>query len=128
MSTSSATQQLVYNPPADFSKEAHVPSMEAYEAQWRRSIEDPEGYWGEVAADSHFFKKWDRVLEWNPPMAKWFAGAETNVSYNCLDLQIERGLGDHPAIIWEGEPAGPDGEPKHQSDANAIVDGDKYPF
>lgn len=114
MSTSSAMPQTVVPPSAEFASQARISSMEAYESQWKRSIDDPEGYWGEVAADSHFFKKWDRVLEWNLPFAKWFVGAETNMSYNCLDFQIEKGRGDHPAIIWEGEPAEADGTPKQR--------------
>lgn len=112
MSTSSTTTNAAVPPSPAFSAGAHVPSMDAYASQWKRSIDDPEGYWGEVAADSHFFKKWDRVLEWKLPFAKWFAGAETNVSYNCLDFQIENGRGDHPAIIWEGEPVNDDGTPR----------------
>ena len=93
-------------PPAAFSAQAHIQTMDAYKALYKRSIEDPEGFWSEVAADTHFFKKWDRVLEWKLPFAKWFVGGEVNASYNCLDFQIEKGRGDHPAIIWEGEPTG----------------------
>ncbi len=78
----------------------------------RRSIEDPEGFWGEVASDFHFFRKWERVLQWDLPNAKWFVGAETNISFNCLDLQIQRGRGDHTAILWEGEPTDASGKPK----------------
>jgi len=98
-------------PPAAFSAEAHIKTMDAYKALYKRSIDDPEGFWSEVAADTHFFKKWDRVLEWKLPFAKWFVGGEVNASYNCLDFQIEKGRGDHPAIIWEGEPTDADGKP-----------------
>ncbi len=100
-----------FAPPADFSAQAHIKSMAEYQALHKRSIEDPEGFWGEVAADFHFFKKWDRVLEWNEPFAKWFVGSTTNVSYNCLEHQIARGRGDHVAILWEGELVNDKGEP-----------------
>ncbi len=109
-----ADDSATYPPPSDFAAQAHVKSMEQYREQYQQSIDNPEAYWAEVAADSHFFEKWSRVLEWNPPFAKWYVGAKTNMSYNCLDLQIERGRGDHPAIIWEGEPAEADGTPKDQ--------------
>ncbi|HVP09754.1 MAG TPA: acetyl-coenzyme A synthetase N-terminal domain-containing protein, partial [Phycisphaerae bacterium] len=100
-----------YPPPKSFSGQAHIKSMADYEALYTRSIEDPEGFWGEVAGDYHFFKKWDRVLEWKLPFAKWFVGSQTNVSYNCLEHQIERGRGDHVAILWEGELTDPKGQP-----------------
>ncbi|MCK6483173.1 MAG: acetate--CoA ligase [Phycisphaerae bacterium] len=100
-----------FPPPPAFAAAAHIKSLDEYEAQYRRSIEDPDGFWAEVASDFHFFRKWDRVLEWNLPDAKWFVGGQTNVSYNCLDLQIERGRGDHTAILWEGEPCDATGKP-----------------
>jgi acetyl-CoA synthetase len=101
-----------FEPPPAFAAQAHIKSIQEYEAKYKRSIEDPEGFWAEVAADFHFFKKWDRVLQWDPPDAKWFAGATTNAAYNCLDLQIQRGRGDHTAILWEGEPTDAAGQPK----------------
>jgi len=50
------------------------------------------------------FKKWDRVLDWKVPDAKWFVAGKTNLSYNCLDGQIKAGRGQKVAILWEGEP------------------------
>ena len=100
-----------YPPPPDFAAQAHVRSIEEYEAAHQRSLENPDEYWSEVAAENHFFKKWDRVVQWNAPFAKWYVGAETNVSYNCLDYQVEQGRGDHTAIIWEGEPVDEKGDP-----------------
>src|SRR5262245_13587264 len=102
----------VFSPPAEFAAHAHIRSMAEYEKQYQRSIDDPEAFWAEVAKSSHFFKKWDRVLEWNLPFAKWFVGGQTNASYNCLELQIERGRGDHTAILWEGEPCDDGGDPR----------------
>ena len=109
---SAASESERYPPPAAFVADAHIKSQEEYERQHQRSIKDPEGFWGEIAADFHFFRKWDRVLEWNRPFAKWFVGGTTNASYNCLDLQIERGRGDSTAILWEGEPCDAAGNPK----------------
>ncbi len=101
-----------FAPGAGFSQEAHVRSMADYERLYRRSIEQPEEFWSEIASGFHFFRKWDRVLEWNLPFAKWFVGGQTNVSHNCLDFQIERGRGSHTAILWEGEPCDAEGNPR----------------
>jgi len=101
-----------FPPPPAFAQQAYISSIEQYQELYKRSIEDPEGFWGEVAAELHWFNKWDRVLQWNLPDAKWFLGGKTNLSYNCIDRQIDAGHGDAVAIIWEGEPmAGPSGIP-----------------
>ena len=99
-------EQRVFAPPMEFSKSAHVHSIDEYRQMYKESIENPEAFWGKMAEQLHWFKKWDRVLDWKPPFAKWFVGGKLNVSYNCLDLQIERGNGDKAAILWEGEPVG----------------------
>ncbi|MFK7758954.1 MAG: acetate--CoA ligase [Phycisphaerales bacterium] len=89
-----------------------VSSLDQYKEIYDRSISSPELFWGEVAQDFHWFKKWDTVLEWDAPDAKWFNGATTNVCYNCVDRQVESGHGDDAAIIWEGEPVDDKGAPK----------------
>src|SRR5690606_15608331 len=86
-----------------------VGSLDEYRAMHKRSIDDPEGFWGEKAAELHWFKKWDKVLEWKAPDAKWFLNGKTNLCYNCIDRHIESGHGNDTAIIWEGEPVGADG-------------------
>jgi len=93
-----------FPPPLEFSAQAHIKTLDEYRAMYKRSIEDPQGFWAEAAENLHWFKKWDKVMDWHRPDAKWFIGGLTNLSYNCLDLQIERGLGDHTAILFEGEP------------------------
>ncbi|MCC5828802.1 MAG: acetate--CoA ligase [Phycisphaeraceae bacterium] len=103
------SETRLFAPPPELSRQAHVGSMEAYEALHRQSIDDPDRFWAEQAAHLHWFAKWDRVLEWNLPDARWFVGGKTNVCYNCLDRQVEAGLGDQVAIVWEGEPVGDDG-------------------
>ncbi|MFG0242963.1 MAG: acetate--CoA ligase [Phycisphaerales bacterium JB054] len=82
----------------------HVASMDEYRTLHQRSVEDPEGFWGEIASGLHWFSPWSKVLEWNAPDARWFVGATTNICYNCVDRQIESGHGDDMAIVWEGEP------------------------
>jgi len=67
----------------------------------KRALEDPEGFWGEVAEELFWFRRWDKVFEWSYPNFTWFKGAITNLSYNCLERNIQRGRGDHAAIIWE---------------------------
>ncbi|MGH7092068.1 MAG: AMP-binding protein, partial [Stellaceae bacterium] len=64
----------------------------------------PEAFWGNLAEKLHWFKKWDKVLDWKPPHGRWFIDGKLNVAYNCLDAQIQAGRGDKTAILWEGEP------------------------
>ena len=102
-----------YLPPKDLSAAAHTGSMEAYQELYRQSVEDPEGFWGKVAEDFHWFKKWDKVRSFNFDMdkgdisIKWYEGAKTNITYNCLDRHLET-RGDQVAIIWEGNEPGED--------------------
>ena len=100
-----------FPPPPGFAAQAHVRSMEQYAALHARSVEDPDAFWAEVAADLHWFQKWDRVLQWDAPDPVWFGGAKTNLSFNCLDRQVQAGLGDKPAIVWEAEAMDADGRP-----------------
>jgi acetyl-CoA synthetase len=93
-----------FSPPESFRARAKLKDAAEYERLYRRSLDDPEGFWGEVASELHWFKPWERVVEWQEPFVKWFVGGQTNLSYNCLDYQIERGRGDKKAILWEGEP------------------------
>ncbi len=77
-------------------------SFEAYLAAYQKSIQDPEGFWAEVAENFTWQKKWDRVLEWNfqDPKIEWFKGAQLNMTENCLDRHLAT-RGNEPAIIWE---------------------------
>ncbi|NUO82728.1 acetate--CoA ligase [candidate division KSB1 bacterium] len=102
--TSVLKENRLFHSPAEFVNRAHVKSLEEYESQYRRSIDDPEGFWGEHAQGLHWFKPWERVLEWQEPFAKWFVGAKTNLSYNCLDRHLSTWRKNKAAIIWEGEP------------------------
>ncbi len=97
-------EQRKFPPPAEFSRHAHVKSMDEYERLYKESVDDPDRFWSRIASELHWFKKWDKVLEWNCPWAKWFVGGRFNLSYNCLDRHVETGRKDKAAIIWESEP------------------------
>ena len=101
---STLRENRVFPPPPEFSAKAHIKSLAEYEALYQQSIDDPEKFWAGVAKELHWFKPWDKVLEWNLPWAKWFVGGQLNLSYNCLDDQIQGGRASKTAIIWEGEP------------------------
>ena len=101
-STLSETRRF---PPArSFAEAANINSLDEYRTMYERSIRQPEEFWAEIAEQHHWFEKWRTVRDWQRPDVKWFVGGKTNLAYNCLDLQIDRGRGDHPAILWEGEP------------------------
>jgi acetyl-CoA synthetase len=70
----------------------------------QRAEKDPEGFWAEQASQLDWFRKWDKVLEWKPPHAKWFTGGKLNVSVNCVDRHIDSWRRNKAAFIWEGEP------------------------
>ena len=73
-----------------------------YDEVYRRSLDDPEGFWGEAAQALHWDKKWDKVLDGsNAPFYRWFVGAECNTCYNALDRHVEGGRADQPALIYD---------------------------
>ena len=99
------SQSKVYPPSEEFVRHAHVKGMEGYLDLYRRAEQDPEEFWGDIATrEIHWFEKWSKVLNWNPPAAHWFVGAKTNVSYNCLDRHLNTHRKNKAAILWEGEP------------------------
>jgi acetyl-CoA synthetase len=79
-----------------------IKSFEQYKADYKRSIEDPEGFWSNVAEHFHWRKKWNKVVDWNfkEPKVEWFIDAKLNITENCIDRHLET-KGDQPAIIWE---------------------------
>ena len=78
-----------FEPPAEFSKNAHIQSLDEYQILYKESMDDPDKFWSRIAGELHWFKKWDKVLEWNIPWAKWFVGGQINLSYNCLDRHVQ---------------------------------------
>jgi acetyl-CoA synthetase len=100
-----STQQenRVFPPDPQLAAKAWIKSREQYDQMYRRSIDKPEEFWADAAGELHWFNKWDRVLDWQLPYAKWFVGGRTNIAYNCLDRQIALGRGAKTAILWEEE-------------------------
>ena len=101
---SSLKESRVFPPSAEFSSQARISSMDAYEEMYRRSLDEPDVFWSEIASELEWFEPWSKVLEWNEPVAKWFVGAKTNLSYNCLDRHLSGWRKNRVALLWEGEP------------------------
>ncbi|QSH42607.1 acetate--CoA ligase [Lentisphaerota bacterium] len=98
----------VYSPPEEFEKFSHVSSLSHYTDVYNESITDPEAFWGKQAKSELVWNKpFSKTHEWNSPDAKWFIDGKLNVSYNCLDVHLQD-KADKTAIIWEGEPGGPE--------------------
>src|SRR5262249_40144192 len=72
-------EQRRFECPEHFRQQAHIKTLDEYEGIYRESVEQPEKFWGRIADELHWFKKWDKVLEWNYPWAKWFAGGQFNL-------------------------------------------------
>ena len=93
----------VYQPPKKVLEKALI-SKEEFDETYKRSIENPEEFWAEMAEkELHWFKKWDKVFEWNYPEYKWFIGGKLNITYNCLDRHVENGRRNKLAYIWIDE-------------------------
>jgi acetyl-CoA synthetase len=97
-------EDRVFTPSEDFRKQAHIGSLADYERIYAEAETDPDKFWGGIAGQLHWFRQWDRVLDWNAPWAKWFVGGQLNLSYNCLDRHAATWRKNKAAIIWEGEP------------------------
>ncbi len=106
--TDSGTNERLFNPPASFVQRAHIKSLDEYKRMYEKSIQDPEGFWGEIANGFYWKQKWNKVreYEWKDKITvKFFPGAKTNIAYNCLDRHLEK-RANQVALIWEGnEPA-----------------------
>jgi len=98
-------EKRTFAPPAEFAENARIKSMAEYRELYDRAAADPAAFWGELAEkELHWFEKWDKTLEWEPPVAKWFVGGKINLSYNCLDRHLTTWRKNKAALIWEGEP------------------------
>jgi propionyl-CoA synthetase len=79
----------------------------SYASEYRRSLEDPEGFWGEAASALHWFEPWRKVLDDSrAPFHRWFEGARFNTCYNCLDRHVESGRADQTALIYDSPVTG----------------------
>ena len=89
-----------------------IKDLQDYKETYKRSVEDPEGFWAEQASSFQWHQKWDKVLDWNfdEPNVKWFDGGKLNITENCLDRHIAE-RGDQTAILWE--PNDPQEPAKH---------------
>ena len=94
------TENRKFPPPPLFARDAHVSDASMYD----RATRSAEAFWAEQAGELDWFRKWDTVLEWKPPRAKWFTGGRINVSVNCVDRHIDSPRRNKAALIWEGEP------------------------
>ena len=79
-----------------------IKSLDEYKEAYKRSVENPESFWSDIAENFQWRKKWDKVLEWNfkDPSVKWFINGKLNITENCIDRHLKE-KGDQPAIIWE---------------------------
>ena len=94
------TENRKFEPPPEFKRHANVSSPEIYE----KAAGDPEKFWAEEAKQLEWIKPWTKVLEWDPPHAKWFVGGKLNIAANCIDRHIRGANRNKAALIWEGEP------------------------
>ncbi len=94
------SEDRVYEPSPGFVERAIVKDRSVYE----HAEADFQGFWAEQAERLSWLRRWDTVLDWQPPWVKWFTGGTLNASYNCLDRHVEAGGGDKVAYFWEGEP------------------------
>ena len=93
-------EDRTFPPPEAFRQQANISDPQVYEEARR----DPEAFWARFAEELDWFQKWDQVLDWDPPFAKWFLGGKLNVSYNCIDRHLRTARRNKAAIVWEGEP------------------------
>lgn len=91
-------EDRIFYPPEEFTRQANTLNTDLFK------INDPEEFWAQAATTLHWFKPWDKVLEWDYPRAWWFSGGLLNVSYNCLDRHQNSWRRNKAALIWEGEP------------------------
>ncbi len=93
-------EERTYEPSEEFRRAAAVYD----ETPYIDARENREAFWASWAEKLHWFRKWDTVLEWEPPFARWFVGGKLNVAYNCLDRHLDGWRANKAALIWEGEP------------------------
>jgi len=94
-----------FAPPEDVGRKAYIKSVAEYKQIYQRSIDDPEGFWGELANQLDWYKSWDEVLVQDFKEAKhqWFVGGKLNVCYNCIDRHLKTWRKNKAALIWEGD-------------------------
>jgi acetyl-CoA synthetase len=103
--TSMMEEKRIFYPPEELSKKAYIKNLDEYKKIYQRSVDDPEGFWGEMAEQLDWFKRWDKVLveDFKEAKHEWFIGGKLNVSYNCLDRHLKTWRKNKAALIWEGD-------------------------
>ena len=103
--TSMMGEKRVFNPPKEVSERAYIRNLVEYKDVYQWSINDPEGFWGEMAGQLDWYRKWDKVLveDFKEGKHEWFVGGKLNVSQNCLDRHIKTWRKNKAALIWEGD-------------------------
>ena len=103
--TSMMAEKRVFKPPKELTDQAFIKSLEEYKKIHKRSVEDPQKFWAEMAEQLDWYKKWEKVLVSDFTNAKheWFVGGKLNVSYNCLDRHLKTWRKNKAALIWEGD-------------------------
>jgi acetyl-CoA synthetase len=99
-------ESRVFPPSADFSSRARIGSLEDYRRIYDEAARDPEGFWHSRGQLLPWMKQYAKVLDWQPPTAKWFVDGQINASAVCLDTHVAAGQGDKTALVWIGEPTG----------------------
>ncbi|RWS14926.1 acetyl-coenzyme A synthetase: cytoplasmic-like isoform X1 [Dinothrombium tinctorium] len=101
-------ETLIYYPSEKFRENAHISNIDVYRRMYKHSVEDPEGFWGEISKEFFFksgpkgpFLKYNLDIYKGPIEIKWMEGASTNACYNVVDRIVEKGLGDRLAYIWQ---------------------------
>lgn len=98
-------EDRLFPPSQEFASKARIGSLAAYEALYAKAEADHEKFWGDLAKEElHWFKPFEKTLNWKEPFAEWFVGGKTNVSYNCIDAHLTTARRNKAAILWEGEP------------------------
>ena len=102
--SSSLNESRLFQPPAAFAAGAQVKDRAAYDAMYRRSVEEPEAFWAEAAGELEWFQPWRAVMEGEAENTRWFVGGKTNLCHNCVDRHALGARKDKVALLWEGEP------------------------
>jgi acetyl-CoA synthetase len=102
--SSMMNETRVFQPRPDFSKQAHVKSLDDLKKLRADAERDIVGFWEEQARNLTWFKQWETPFQWKYPFARWFLGGKINASYNCIDRHLNSWRRNKAALMWEGEP------------------------